>query len=241
MNPVKHYTCHLLITPLKKNLATIGFGVTANSLILKYLYIKNPPTIRKHNWIFSLVINALILIEERIGGLNQRAADSSMQSLIEQTYITEQLRLRKAEYSIEDNLSVYILTYNAAGKKPKAGVDIIENFFTGKSSINEEIKEDWPGLYAFCIQEVRPLNTRSVIAKGDNAQVWEAFLLKSINSYSMKKGVEYVKVVSKDMFSIFTLVLIRKDKESIYNKVTSVVTEVPVGIFGIVVRLVIIV
>jgi hypothetical protein len=160
-----------------------------------------------------------------------------MQSLIEQTYIDEQLKLRKAEYSIEDNLSVYILTYNAAGKKPKNSVEIIESFFTGRSSSNEEVKEDWPDLYAFCIQEVCPLSTKSVIAKGDNAQVWEAFLLKSINGFSVKKSVEYVKVVSKDMFGIFTVVLIRKDKESVYNKVSSVVAEVPVGMFGIVVRI----
>lgn len=158
-----------------------------------------------------------------------------MQSLIERTYVAEQLKLRKAEYSVEDCLMVYVLTYNAAGKKPKSGAEIAESFFTGELRAGEGTERDWPDIYAICIQEVCPLNTKSVIAKSDNAQVWEYFLLKSLNSFSFKSSVEYTKLASKDMVGLFTVVFIRKDKAALYTRINSATSEVAVGMFGMVV------
>ena len=167
-----------------------------------------------------------------------------MQNRMCEAYTTEQLRLRKAEYSIEENLSVYIVTFNAGGKKPKAGTEIPSEFFLGKSSTNDQSAENaqcLPDLYVICIQEVCPLNPKSVITKSENAKIWEEFLAKSLNEFSTKRpsaSAEYVNLISKDMVGLFAMILIKKDKADIYNAADSATSEVAVGVFGIVVNLI---
>jgi len=161
-----------------------------------------------------------------------------MQNRIKEAYIIEQLRLRKNEYSIEENLSIYLVTYNAGGKKPKEN-EMPINFFTGKSLINEPSEGNpLPDLYIFCIQEVCPLNPKSVITKSENAKIWEEHFAKTLNEYSTKKpsgGCEYVKIIARDMVGLFTVVFIRKDKQEIYNHSDSATSQVAVGVFGMIV------
>ncbi len=187
-------------------------------------------------------------LEERIGGMTglsqNLAGDSTMQNRMREAYIIEQLRMRKSEYSIEENVSVYLVTYNAGGKKPKAGAEIPPNFFTGRSSTNDQSADNLlnlPDLYVFCIQEVCPLNPKSVITKSENAKVWEDHLAKTLNEFSTKRpsaAAEYVRIISKDMMGLFTVVFLRKDKLDIYNAAESATAEVAVGVFGIVVSFV---
>ncbi len=145
-------------------------------------------------------------VEVRIGGMGGLAqnlsGDVSMQNRMKEAYIIEQLRLRKAEYSIEETISLYLVTYNAGGKKPKPGSEVPIALFTGKSVNNEQPLDTMPSLpdmYVFCIQEVCPLNPKTAIVKTDHAQVWEDYLLKSLNEFSLKRtsnAAEYVKVPS---------------------------------------------
>ena len=83
-------------------------------------------------------------------------------------------------------MSVYLLTYNAGGKKPRFEVELPELFLIGKLSV-DETEVNLPDIYIFCLQEVCPLKTKSVITKSDNAQIGENYFLKEINSFAKKK------------------------------------------------------
>lgn len=134
-------------------------------------------------------------LEEGLGGF--KVVDIKHQKLMKDTYVKEELRKQKANYSTEENISIYIMTYNAGGKKPKMDEESMLTLFCGISANNQNSLENslvLPDLYIFCFQEVCPLNPKTLIAKTDHAQVWEDHLIKSLNNFSVKKtkgAVEY--------------------------------------------------
>lgn len=203
---------------------------------LSHKWLKNyskfidPEVARKSETLDTQAIPGNSLYQQAVPSLE---SDTEVQ--LQENYLDEQLKLNRCEYSIEEALSVYIVSYNAGGKKPKKGVEMPTGFFTGKSSTNESFEplHELPDIYAICIQEVCPLNPKNVITKSNNPAVWEEYLHKALNCFGEKYGVEYERVAADCMVGLFTVVFLKKDKASLCNNVAT--SSVPVGVFGIVV------
>jgi len=191
-----------------------------------------------HKWIrgYSKYISESILKKSEISETQITNTSSpitltqSFESEIREDYLAKELRKHKLEYSIEEILTIYIVSYNAGGKKPKRDIEMPVEFFMGKTLENEKLAD----LYVVCIQEVCPLNPKNVLTKSDNPKVWEDYLSKSLNTFSEKHGgVKYIKIAADCMVGLFIIVFLRKDKISLCNHI--ITSTVAVGVFGIVV------
>eukprot|EP00351_Strombidinopsis_sp_SopsisLIS2011_P001007 CAMPEP_0116872364 /NCGR_PEP_ID=MMETSP0463-20121206/3106_1 /TAXON_ID=181622 /ORGANISM="Strombidinopsis sp, Strain SopsisLIS2011" /LENGTH=112 /DNA_ID=CAMNT_0004512495 /DNA_START=1388 /DNA_END=1726 /DNA_ORIENTATION=- len=91
-----------------------------------------------------------------------------------QDYINKELKTQESKFSSEENLKVFVGSFNIAGVKPYDSVDLSPWLFPFKM-------QNSPDIYVLGLQEIMELKAKAFVGKGSNrVDLWNKLITDSL-------------------------------------------------------------
>jgi hypothetical protein len=137
--------------------------------------------------------------------------------------IQEEIRKHEDKFTTNEDIMIFIGTWNVNGKELKEGVMLYEWLYPHK-------QDKTPDIYIIGLQEIVSLNAQNIVLLSNSTKVefWRNLITKNLNGID-----KYVMLRTSDLVGIYTLVFIKESlKENIRNIENVIVRTGLLGTMG---------
>lgn len=124
-------------------------------------------------------------------------------------YVTEQMNKRLAEYTEINSLSIFLGTWNCAGKPP---TEPLQPWLLGIINNEVSVKQP-PDIFIIGLQEMCPLTATNILGDQERGRQWSFHILRCIRSSYPEEDyvlVRHKQVDSSELVGILLLVFVKK-------------------------------
>ncbi len=128
--------------------------------------------------------------------------------IVADPFIQEEIKKYEDKFTTNEELVLFIGTWNVGGKELKDGVMLFEWLYPNKHGKTADI-------YVIGLQEIVSLNAKNIVLLSNNAKVdfWRNLITKNLNQID-----KYVVLKTSDLVGIYTIVFVKESlKENVRN------------------------